>query len=96
MTTKNNGSDATHRLISTDYMELIPAYGRNYTRQEDVIHDFQHGLDFKGDYSIGFAYCSVRDFAPGTIVLLRYNRLRSVTPALAKGPSFDATILADI
>ena len=62
-----------------NYCELIPAYGRDYKKKADVEKDFRDGKDFEGDYSLGFKLCSVRDFAPGTKVLLRYKKHTAVT-----------------
>lgn len=59
--------------ITTDWMELVPAYGRNYRNKAEVLAAWQEGKDFEGDYSIGFRLCSRRDFAPGTSVILRYK-----------------------
>lgn len=67
-------SMTTKHLISEDYMELCPAYGRDYTNRAAAKADFLAGKDFKGDYTVGFAYCSCRDFAPGTKVNVRYNK----------------------
>jgi len=57
---------------------LTPAYGRDYRSKADVIQAFEEGLDFNCNSPvIGFAKCSIRDFANHTRVTLRYNKLRS-------------------
>lgn len=39
---------------------LIPAYGRKYNTEADVMHDWISGKDFKIS---GGPYCSIRDLA---------------------------------
>jgi hypothetical protein len=60
--------------ITTPYMELQPAYGRDYKSQKEAIDAFQKGKDWTGDITVGFALCSVRDFEKGTPVTLRYKK----------------------
>lgn len=60
-------------VINKNYMELQAAYGRNPKTKAEAEALFRNGKDWIGDYSIGFAYCSIRDFAAGTKVLLRYK-----------------------
>lgn len=38
---------------------LIPAYGRDYATEEDLLKDWNDGKDFK---MAGGPYCSIRDF----------------------------------
>lgn len=61
-------------MITQNWMELVPAYGRDYKTQKDVKVAFLSGKDFNGDYTIKFQLCSIRNFAPGTKVLLRYKK----------------------
>lgn len=60
-------------MITQDYVELLPSYGREYKNKAQAEEAFRAGLDFEGDYTLGFRKCSVRDFAPGTKVNLRYR-----------------------
>ncbi len=64
----------------SNYYELQPAYGRDYKNGKAAIADFVSGKDWMGDYQMGFAYCSIRDFKPGDTVDLRYSRLKKVIP----------------
>lgn len=65
--------------ITQSYMELIPAYGRNYKTKKEVEQAFLEGKDFEGDMTIGFKLCSVRDFQSGVKVNLRYKNQTMVT-----------------
>jgi hypothetical protein len=64
-------------MITENYRVLIPAYGRDYKRVKDVEQDFRAGKDFilrpEG------CYISIRDFAPGVTVEIRYARGTKVT-----------------
>jgi len=60
--------------ITEDYHVLIPAYGRRLTSGKDALANFEAGLDWRGDVSMGFAYCSIRDFKEGVKVNLRYGK----------------------
>lgn len=62
--------------ISTDYTTLTPAYGRDYKNRASVESDFRSGKDFIHQPS--GSYCSIRDFEPGTLVQLRYNKQQQV------------------
>lgn len=53
---------------------LTPAYGRDYPSQAAVVKDFIEGKDFV--LQPAGRYCSIRDFAPGANVSLRYRKLR--------------------
>lgn len=64
--------------ITISYCELTPAYGRDYKSQVEAKEAFIEGKDWNGDYQLGFQLCSIRDFADGVPVLLRYNKLKSV------------------
>lgn len=54
-------------------VDLIPAYGKQYSNRKALEQGFREGKDFKGDYSLDFMYCSIRDFAPGTPVTLHFE-----------------------
>ena len=52
---------------------LSPAYGRDYKSQAFALKDFRAGKDFI--LQPAGRYCSIRDFAPGARVCLRYKRM---------------------
>ena len=66
--------------ISANYTVISPAYGRDYKSKAAAIDDFNKGLDFRYHGFDGGAYCSIRDFVPGTIVNIRYKKLQLVVP----------------
>jgi hypothetical protein len=53
---------------------LLPAYGRDYKSEAEVIKNFQAGRDFEINYPTGSTYCSIRDGVIGERVKLRYNK----------------------
>ena len=55
------------------FIELTPAYGRDYKKKADVIADFNANKDFEGGYDIGFKLINKEQIAKGTTVLLRYK-----------------------
>jgi len=62
-----------------EYLEVIPAYGRDYTSQKAVLADWEASRDFKivsvgPDYG---RYISKGD-AEGTSLLVRYSKLQKV------------------
>lgn len=60
--------------------ELQPAYGRDYRSAAAARKAWNDGLDWLGDYQLGFRIVSRRDMIPGEyIVQLRYDKLRKVT-----------------
>lgn len=65
-------------MITQDYQVLTPAYGRDYKTKALVTQDFLDGKDFVLNSPMGATYCSIRDFAPNTLVNLRYKRLTLV------------------
>lgn len=65
--------------ISSNWLELSPAYGRDYKTKKEVEAAFKEGKDFLGDYTIGFKPCNIHDFAPGVKVNLRYKKNTEVT-----------------
>jgi hypothetical protein len=64
-------------MITEDYRVLVPALGRDYKRAKDVETDFRSGEDFilqpEG------CYISIRDFASGVTIEIRYARKAKVT-----------------
>jgi hypothetical protein len=72
-------------MITEDFLELVPAYGRDYKNALDAKRAFtgspagSHPHDWELA-SVGYngKYCSVRDFKPGTKVNLRYRQLTRV------------------
>ena len=68
-------------MITMNYLSLTPAYGRDYKSAREVTQAFLDGKDFEIASmfgSFGGRYCSVRDFAQGVTVSIRYNRLTRV------------------
>lgn len=66
-------------MITESWKEIGPAYGRDYASAKAVKQDFLAGKDFEMlSMFTGGRYCSVRDFAPGTTVLVRYKQHSSV------------------
>ena len=67
--------------ITQNYSALTPAYGRDYKNKKEVTEAFLSGKDFTLNHFSGASIlCSVRDFAPGVVVNLRYKKLTSVSP----------------
>jgi hypothetical protein len=60
------------------YIELSPAYGRDYKSGKEVKAAFDAHKDFKGDYSMGFRLVNKPQIPAGSTVLLRYKGMRSV------------------
>lgn len=66
-------------MITESWLELAPAYGRDYTSGKEAKADFLSGKDWEQTSIMrNGTYCSINDFAPGTKVLLRYRQLRQV------------------
>jgi hypothetical protein len=65
-------------MITANYRVLVPAYGRDYKSAAEAKADFLAGKDFVYQNFDGCTYCSVADFAPGTIASLRYKKLTNV------------------
>lgn len=59
------------------YIEVYPAYGRDYTRQADVKADWKAGLDFR-TYAGPYINKQDADNEPGLRVLVRYADQRKV------------------
>jgi hypothetical protein len=64
-------------MITQDYQVVSPAYGRDYKNKTDAEAGFRSGKDFMNESPIGGTYCSIRDFAPGVKVEVRYNKKQS-------------------
>jgi hypothetical protein len=69
--------------ITENYLTLLPAYGRDYKSRLAVERDFNMNKDFEmasmvqGGHFRGGRCCSKSDFATGTKVKIRYNRMLS-------------------
>ena len=67
--------------ITQNYVVLSGAYGRDYGNKRAIVTDFEAGKDFiirsAGLNAIG-KLCSIRDFAKGVTVELRYSQDRKV------------------
>lgn len=62
-------------MITENYIQLQPAYGKDYKNKAEIEKAFKDGKDFEGGYQINFKLCSIRDFAKGVKVELRYAKL---------------------
>ena len=65
-------------MITNDYRVVTPAYGRDYTSQQAATNAFLNGYDFM--LQPENCLCSVRDFATGIMVSVRYAKLKKVIP----------------
>ncbi len=59
-------------------MELQRSYGKNPKTKAEVIQAFRSGMDFDGDYTVGFKPVSKEDFISGVRLMLRYDSNRKV------------------
>jgi hypothetical protein len=79
--------------IITDCLTLIPAYGRQPQTMKEAKTSFLNGQDWELVHLGSSTYCSIRDFAPGTWVTLRFRHLRSLThckvPAELQKPTLE-------
>jgi len=60
---------------------LVPAYGRDYKSQAEVIAAWSEGKDFliaSLSHPSHGKYCSIRDFGGYSGIKLRYNKLKKV------------------
>lgn len=66
-------------MITENYLTISPAYGRDYKNGKLAGADFAAGKDFCME-SLGQngTYCSIRDFAKGVTVSIRYNKQQNV------------------
>lgn len=59
------------------YLEITPAYGRDYKSKATAVADFIEGKDFR-DTASG-QYLSIRDLTDGSYsVIIRYGKLMKV------------------
>lgn len=72
----------------TKYLNVTPAYGRDYKTAKAVKADWEAGKDFvitdvfsKWDGS----YVNKDDAEAGTVIMVRYNNLRSITRIVMPG-----------
>lgn len=64
----------------TTYVEVLPAYGRDYRSAGAAKADWKRGVDFIE--ATTRRYCSQRDFTgPDVKVIIRYDQQRKVTGA---------------
>lgn len=64
-------------MRSRKYIEVIPAYGRDYKSAKEMKSDWVEGLDFIE--TVTRRYCSKRDFPADRFnVIGRYNKLERV------------------
>lgn len=60
---------------------IVPAYGRDYQSKAEAIADLEAGKDFlicDVSHTFDGKYCSIRDFAKGERLKVRYKKLRKV------------------
>lgn len=67
-------------MITENYQTVVPAYGRDYKSKAEVLTDWKAGKDFQLQTPFESGYCSIRDFAPGVTVNIRYKKLSMVLP----------------
>jgi hypothetical protein len=60
------------------YFELSPAYGRDFKNAKEVKTAFEDGIDFAGDYQLGFKLVNRAQLPKGATVNLRYDKMRKV------------------
>lgn len=71
-------------MITQNWLEVGPAYGRDYKSAAAVRQDWNDGKDFMmlsvmhGVDAHG-TYCSKKDFATGTSVIVRYGKMMKTT-----------------
>ena len=65
-------------MITQNYQVLTPAFGRDYKNKKEIEADFRAGKDFILNAYNGSGLCSIRDFAKGVTVNLRYKKLQNV------------------
>lgn len=65
-------------IVNANFVELSPAYGRDYNSVKDAIADFKAGKDFILPIFLGGTYCNKENFTTGQTVLFRYNHLTKV------------------
>jgi len=63
-------------MITQNYRVISGAYGRDYKSSKNAIADFKANKDFV--LQPDGCYCSIRDFAPGVTVEIRYKHMASV------------------
>jgi hypothetical protein len=62
----------------SDYLSVVPAYGRDYKSKKAVMADWNANKDFYvADFRKG-GYINKMDKPPGTILQVRYDKNRKV------------------
>jgi hypothetical protein len=68
-------------VITTSYEVVTPAYGRDYTSKGAAVASFTKGDDWVlQSMQHGQGLISIKDFAPGVTVNLRFARMTKVVP----------------
>jgi hypothetical protein len=64
----------------SDYLSVVPAYGRDYKSKKAVMADWEEGKDFYivSLRIVGGHYVNINDKPEGTILQVRYDRNRKV------------------
>lgn len=58
---------------------LTSCYGRIYRTAKEAKEAFIAGKDFYWNHPSGGTYCSIRDYAPGDVAKIRYNKNQNIT-----------------
>lgn len=69
------------------YIEVTPAYGRDYKSAKDAKADWAAGKDFvvaSVDTGRAGSYINIQDAPKGSTILIRYKRLTQVTTVQVK------------
>lgn len=63
----------------SQYIELTPAYGRDYRSAKEATAAFKSGQDWIGDFTLGFKPVNLPQIPIGSTVILRYKRNTQAT-----------------
>jgi hypothetical protein len=64
--------------VASDYLSVVPAYGRDYKSKRAVMADWNDGKDFYvADFRRG-GYININDKPEGVILQVRYDKNRKV------------------
>lgn len=70
--------------MPTNFFELSPAYGRDYSTGKAVLAAFHEDLDFIGDYQLGFQLVNKSQLPRPCSVILRYKANRATVAVVVK------------
>lgn len=66
------------------FMSAVPAYGRDYKNQREVVQAWNEGKDFLAQDLYGSGYINKDSVEKGTTVNIRYAKQRKVFPIKVK------------